>query len=419
MDFMTPPMYDASNILVWKTRMSIYLQTLGLHVYLAATKKCYLGNLIHIRANAQALEAIRNTLPKDYLLHVSNIDSAFVVWNLLTTTTATSGLQEQIQKEEESSGESEPQCFMVQGNDSLEVQSETLLDCDDSASSSNDYIDPHALNEELSLVCEKLIEKYNILKKKSLGINNENKNLIARLDIVLQEKEEIANEKDSLKSQLDLALKENELLKNKNDCHVLLKKNENLTSKVDFILKENVALKNKIISISNDLNICLEKNIVLQHKMDAHVCHASVASSSRLPNACTSSSRINNDISMLKKKVDCLGSTMSQCAMNHTRLETLLRKKQVPSFMHAHPPRHTHAPHGHHPNTMYAHVYTCTHCGRKGHLAKFCYDRLNTPNLAKKYVWVREGTNPHGPKRQWVPKTTPPIFDVGEGSHMT
>ena len=73
----------------------MYLKTLGLHVFLAATKKCYLGNSDHIRANALALEAIRNTLPKDYLLRVSNLDSAFVVWNKLTTTTNTSELQVQ------------------------------------------------------------------------------------------------------------------------------------------------------------------------------------------------------------------------------------------------------------------------------------------------------------------------------------
>ena len=98
---------------------------------------------------------------------------------------------------------------MVQGNDSLEVHSEPHLDCDDSASSSNDFVDPHALNEELSIVCEKLLEKYKILQKKSLGLEKENKSFHSRLDIVLQEKEEISNERDSLKSQLDLALKEN------------------------------------------------------------------------------------------------------------------------------------------------------------------------------------------------------------------
>ena len=128
----------------------MYLKTLGLHVFLAATKKCYLGNRKHIEANTLALEAIRSTLPKDYLMRVSNIDSAFAAWNKLTTTT-TSKLQLPIQPEEESSGESESQCLMVQGNDSLEVPSESQLDSDDCASSSNDYVDAHALNKELSI----------------------------------------------------------------------------------------------------------------------------------------------------------------------------------------------------------------------------------------------------------------------------
>ena len=123
---MTPPMCDPSNILVWKTKMSIYLQTLGYNVHLAITKESYLSDSKHIGANAQALEAIRSTLSKEYLLLVSNLDSAFAVWNKLTTTT-TSELQLPIQPEE-SSGESEFQCYMVQGNDSLEVNSETQLD---------------------------------------------------------------------------------------------------------------------------------------------------------------------------------------------------------------------------------------------------------------------------------------------------
>ena len=54
----TPPMFDVSNIVMWKHRMSMYLKTLGLHVFLTATKKSYLGNSKHIEANAQALEAL-------------------------------------------------------------------------------------------------------------------------------------------------------------------------------------------------------------------------------------------------------------------------------------------------------------------------------------------------------------------------
>jgi len=59
-----------------------------------------------------------------------------------------------------------------------------------------------------------------------------------------------------------------------------------------------------------------------------------------------------------------------------------------------------------------------THCGRKGYLAKFYYDRLNYSNFANKFVWVRKGANPHGPNKVWVPKATPILFDVVVGSHM-
>ena len=92
----------------------------------------------------------------------------------------------------------------------------------------------------------------------------------------------------------------------------------------------------------------------------------------------------------------------------------MFRKKQV-HLMHAHKPRHTHAPHAHTHHTLYAHVYTCKHCGRKGHLTKFCYDRVQDVNLANKFIWVRKGASPYGPNRVWVPKTTPIVFDVGGG----
>ena len=85
MDFMTPPMFDVSNIDVWKISMCAYLKALGLHVYLTTTKKFYIGNNKHIEANAQALEALRQILSKEYLSMVSHCDSAFVVWNTLTS----------------------------------------------------------------------------------------------------------------------------------------------------------------------------------------------------------------------------------------------------------------------------------------------------------------------------------------------
>jgi len=79
MDYLSPPMYDASNVDMWKFKMSSYLEVLGSHVYLATTKKSYFGNDKYIEANAQAMEALRHILSKGHLCMISNCDSAFAV----------------------------------------------------------------------------------------------------------------------------------------------------------------------------------------------------------------------------------------------------------------------------------------------------------------------------------------------------
>ena len=108
-------------------------------------------------------------------------------------------------------------------------------------------------------------------------------------------------------------------MKNKNNFDDVLKKNEVLSSKLYFVLKENESLKNKIVSILKELDLVSKENISLKNDLSSHVCHASIASPSSVTIACsTSSSIIENDITMLKKSVDCLGSTLSQCVMNHT-----------------------------------------------------------------------------------------------------
>ena len=73
--------------------------------------------------------------------------------------------------------------------------------------------------------------------------------------------------------------------------------------------------------------------------------------------------------------------------MDQKKLEFMFRKKHAP-HMHAHPSRHTHAHHVHAHATIYARVYTCTHCDHKGHLIKFYYNRLNATYFACKNVWV-------------------------------
>ena len=181
--------------------MSAYLKSLKLHVYLTTTKKSYLDNDKHIEANTQALVELRHTLSKDQFSLISHCDSAFAEWNTLTSLTEQ---MTYVLKKESSGDESDQACFMVQGIDSLEVNSDTQLD-DCASSSCKDNMNAHALNEKLF---ENLLSKYKLLKKKSFKLKEENENLSLKLDMILQERVEISSERDSLKTQLDLALKE-------------------------------------------------------------------------------------------------------------------------------------------------------------------------------------------------------------------
>ena len=93
----------------------------------------------------------------------------------------------------------------------------------------------------------------------------------------------------------------------------------------------------------------------------------------------------------------------------------MVQKKQA-LHVHAQHPRHTYAHFTRHDHThshVHTRVYKCTHCGRKGHLAKYYYDRLDHFNFAYKNVWVPYKTNPKGPKKIWVPKPPPCVFNVG------
>ena len=72
-------------------------------------------------------------------------------------------------EKETSEDESNRPCYMVQENNSLEVNSDTQLD-DCVSCSGDDIMDADALNEELSTVCKNLLEKYQVLKKKNFKI---------------------------------------------------------------------------------------------------------------------------------------------------------------------------------------------------------------------------------------------------------
>ena len=81
----------------------------------------------------------------------------------------------------------------------------------------------------------------------------------------------------------------------------------------------------------------------------------------------------NLEINEIKKKINDLSSTLSKCAFDKDRLESMFQKKQI-SKKTTHATRHTHnAP-------FYTKVYQCTHCDQKDYLGGFCYERMNAIN---------------------------------------
>ena len=73
-------------------------------------QETYFGNAKYIEANAQALNALKHTLSKEYWSIVSHYDSAFAMWNILTSPE----LQTTKNVEKESCREESDQaCFMV------------------------------------------------------------------------------------------------------------------------------------------------------------------------------------------------------------------------------------------------------------------------------------------------------------------
>ena len=59
--------------------MSAYLKTLRLQVYIATTKKSYLGNDKYLEANTQVMDALKQTLSKEHIYLISHYDFAFAV----------------------------------------------------------------------------------------------------------------------------------------------------------------------------------------------------------------------------------------------------------------------------------------------------------------------------------------------------
>ena len=109
--------------------------------------------------------------------------------------------------------------------------------------------------------------------------------------------------------------------------------------------------------------------------------------------------------------MDALNSTLNKCVFDNARIESMFKKKTTHSSHTSHTPHIQNGHHGDHSHHayMYANVYRCSFCGRKGHVSRFCYDRLNVTN---NQVWVKRTNNP-GPTKIWVPKSPHSHVDIG------
>ena len=122
MDFMSPPTFDILNIQTLKVKMFLYLKSLGIDIYLATIKDSYL------EANSKIIHALKSTLNDDYLCRVANLDSTFIIWNIIVSL----GEQEQYYAGSDSDVGSKASnvYYMVQGDNPLEVTTESEVDED-------------------------------------------------------------------------------------------------------------------------------------------------------------------------------------------------------------------------------------------------------------------------------------------------
>ena len=123
----------------------MFLKSLGIHVFFATIKDSYFIIGKNLKANAKAIHVLKSTLNDEYLSMVSNFDLTFVVWYTLVSL----GEQKQYYAGSDSDDGSDASnlCYMVQGDNPLEVNSESELEEDVNLS-----------YDELALFCQQLLE---------------------------------------------------------------------------------------------------------------------------------------------------------------------------------------------------------------------------------------------------------------------
>ena len=135
-------------------------------------------------------------------------------------------------------------------------------------------------------------------------LKKENKNLKKKFDSILEEK-------DSFQNKFENISKENESLKNENIS---------LFSKLNDICEGNNALKNKICLVEKEKEIALQENTSLKRKFVSKEKENVSKKKKVVDHAFHATTIDKNEIQFLKNRINCLSSTLSNCAFNHNRL---------------------------------------------------------------------------------------------------
>ena len=149
--------------------------------------------------------------------------------------------------------------------------------------------------------------------------------------------------------------------------------------------KENEVLQNKIITLSKEKDDLSSTLLSTQKGFDAY----KISCKAKFPII------DENEISILKIKINNLGNVLKKCEFNKAKVEDMFFKKNASKrhihTTHAHTSKshtkHVHIPHAHHAHHafMCGRIFTCIYCGQKVHLAKFYFDRIIASN---NHIWA-------------------------------
>jgi len=153
-----------------------------------------------------------------------------------------------------------------------------------------------------------------------------------------------------------------------------------LKSKFSNLKKEHNCSISKLSEVSKERDLALHelkkaKNNFILFK-DTHKCDSS----------------FNEEMKLMQNRIDCLSTTLSECASHTLKLESLHCKKvgfQNNVFRKSQPQPI---------RKQHKRVFHCKVCGRDGHLAMFCYDNIANTRVRGQHP------NVFGHKSQWAPK---------------